>query len=171
MTTLNQTIAGLRLKQRPAAEQLAAGVSLPYFVHDLSKPVQWHMRILLLSPAELDWLVLYARKHAAKVSPNPLDNRVSLDYEPTDRERVDVLRHCAINRSSGNLHVLAGYTNSFDALLHRIKVKGVDVEARQLELRRHVLSLIAENYPHLATEAAYQYWLAETGLKNRRSAQ
>lgn len=162
-----------RLKQRPAAEQLAAGVSLPYWHDDreLDKPITYHMRILQLSPEELDWLVLYCRKRAAVVSPNPLDNRASLDYEPTDRERVDVLRHCAINRSSGNLHTLAGYTNSFDALLHRIKCKGVDVEARQLELRRHVLSLIAEHYPHLATECHYQYWLAETGLKNRRNTQ
>lgn len=157
------------IKQRPAAEQLAAGVSLPYWHDDreLDKPITYHMRILQLNPEELDWLVLYCRKRAAVVSPNPLDNRTSLDYEPTDRERVDVLRHCAINRSSGNLHTLAGYTNSFDALLHRIKVKGVDVEARQLELRRQVLSLIAENYPHLKTECEYQLFLKEQKLNRR----
>ena len=35
----------------------------------------YHLKLLLLTPDELDCLVLYCRKHAAEVSPNPNDNR------------------------------------------------------------------------------------------------
>lgn len=158
------------LKQRPAREQEAAGVSLPYWVTDLDKPINYHLKLLLLTPEELDKLVLYARRHAQRVNPNPHDNRNgNLDYPPTNRERVDCLRHLCLNRTPGNMNTLAGYSSSFDNLLHRIERKGIDVAKRQLELRRQVLSLIAEHYPHLKTECEYQFWQAETGLKNRRT--
>ena len=160
------------LKQRPAREQQAAGVSIPYWHEDLDVPVTYHRKLLLLTPEELDCLVLYYRKHAAEVSPNPNDNRNGrLDYPATNRERVDVLRHICFNRTERNSGTLAGYRGGFDNLLHCILQKGVDVEARQLELRRQVLTMIAQHYPHLKEEAKYQMWLAESGLKNRRAGQ
>ena len=54
--------------------------------------------------------------------------------------------------------------------------QGPVIEARALsfafgqgELRRQVLSLIAEHYPHLKIECEYQLFLNETGLKKRRT--
>lgn len=150
------------LKQRSAREQEAAGVRLPYFVADLDGPINWHMTMLKLTMQELNNLTIYARKRAAKFNPNPLDNRNgNLDYPATQREMVDVARHILLNRSKMNLTTFAGYSQSFDNLLYRIAKKGIDVEARQLQLRRHVLMLIAATYPALTKECEYQYWLKE----------
>lgn len=160
------------LKQRSAREQAAVGVTIPFWHTDLDKPITYHLKLLILTPEELDRLVLIARKEARRLNPNPNDNRGdNIEYNPTNRERVDVLRHLCLNRTPGNMQTLAGYNGSFDNLLNKIERKGIDVERRQLELRRQVLSLIAEHYPYLATEASYQFWLAETGLKKRRIAQ
>jgi hypothetical protein len=158
------------LKQRSAREQEAAGVRLPYFVADLDKPVTYHLKLLLLTPEELDKLVLYARKEARRLNPNPHDNRGdNMEYPPTNRERVDCLRHLCLNRTPGNMNTLAGYSGSFDNLMSRIERKGIDVANRQLELRRQVLALIAQHYPALTKECEYQLFLNETGLKKRRT--
>ena len=160
-----------RLKQQSARQQEAAGVSLPYWVTNLDGPINYHMKLMLLTPEELDRLVIYCRKHAAKVNPSPTDNRTNLDYPPTNRERCDVLRHICLNRTERNSGTLAGYASGYDAMLHRIACKGVDVEARQLELKRHIMLLIAEHYPYLKDEVEYQFWLTESGLRPRRSTQ
>ena len=163
-------MTNIPLKQRPAREQEAAGVSLPYWVTDLDKPITYHLKLLLLTPEELDKLVIIARKEARRLNPNPHDNRGdNMEYPPTNRERVDCLRHLCLNRTPGNMNTLAGYSNSFDNLLSKIERKGIDVANRQLELRRQVLSLIAEHYPHLKIECEYQLFLNETGLKKRRT--
>ena len=153
------------LKQRPAREQQAAGVSIPYWHEDLDAVITYHLKLLLLTPEELDRLVLYCRKHAALTKPNPNDNREGhLDYEPTDKERHSVLRHCCINRTERTAHVIAGYAASYDNILHRIATKGVDVVARQMQLRRHICALIDAHYPHLALESAYYLWRYEVKL-------
>lgn len=156
-------------RQRSAREQAAQGVMIPYWIEDMDGPVTYHVKIMLLTPDELDRLVIFCRKQAAEFRPNPLDNRGdNLDYTPTNRERVDVLRHICLNRTEKNSGLLAGYHSSFDNLLHRIEKKGIDVARRQLELRRHVLALIAEHYPHLKTECEYQLFLKESGLQKER---
>lgn len=162
-------MTNIPLKQRPAREQAEHGVTVPYWQIDLDKPIVYHLKLLLLTPEELDKLVIIARKEARRMNPNPHDNRVSLDYPPTNRERVDCLRHLCLNRTPGNMNTLAGYSGSFDNLMSRIERKGIDVANRQLELRRQVLSLIAEHYPHLKIECEYQLFLNETGLKKRRT--
>lgn len=155
-------------KQLPAREQLAKGVCLPYFVSDLDGPVNYHITLVVLTPAALDDLVIFSRKRAADHYPNPNDNRNGrLDYIPTDRERVDVIRHTLLNRTPMNSHILAGYPCSFDNLLFRIEKKGVDVDARQMELRRYVTRLISEHYPHLALECEHHLFLSENNLRNR----
>lgn len=145
-------------RQLPAREAQAKGVLIPYF-HPAERddePVNYHLTLLKLTPEELDKLVLICRKKAAIVCPNPLDNRTSLDYPPTNRERVNALRHSCLNRTMKNCHQLNGYNASYDNILYRIEKKGIDVEWRQLELKLSILRLIAETYPDLATECREQ---------------
>ena len=145
-------------KQRTAREQVAAGVMIPYF-----HPVGWEDRVInynlqlaLLSREGLEKLAIYCRKKAADVVPNPLDNRTNLDYPPTDRELVNVLRHSGLNRTEKNAHAMNGYSGSYDAIMYRIKKKGVDVENRQMNFKAAVLRLIAATYPYLALECEEQ---------------
>jgi len=147
-------------KQRTAREQVAAGVMIPYF-----HPVGWEDRVInynltlvVLSPENLDKLVLLCRKYAAKVCSNPLDNRHTLDYPVTDRERHGFLRHCGLNRTLGNMHTMSGYLGSYDSIIHRINKKGVDVEQRVLQFKAHVCALISATYPKLALESEYYLW-------------
>lgn len=150
-------------KQRSAREQAALGVCLPFWVHDLDAPVTYHMHLLVLSPEELNQLVIFARKEAARVNPNPLDNRDNLDYNPSNKEKHAVIRHTCLNRTPGNSNMLGGYMHSYDNLMHRIEKKGIDVEARQMQLRRHVCALIDTYYPELKLESAEYLWRYETG--------
>jgi hypothetical protein len=145
-------------KQRSAREQQAAGVSLPYFVDDLDGLVNYNLTLAVLSPENLDKLVLLCRKYAAKVCSNPLDNRHTLDYQVTDRERHGFLRHCGLNRTPGNMHTMSGYLGGYDSIIHRINKKGVDVEQRVLQFKKHVALLIAATYPNLALESEYLIW-------------
>ena len=115
-------MTNIPLKQRPAREQAEHGVTVPYWVTDLDGPLNYHLKLLLLTPEELDKLVLYARKEARRLNPNPHDNRGdNMEYPPTNRERVDCLRHLCLNRTPGNMNTLAGYSNSFDSLLSKIE--------------------------------------------------
>lgn len=150
-------------RQLPAREQAARGVMLPYWIEDMGGPVTYHVKIMLLTPDELDRLVIFARKEAARVNPNPLDNRENLDYSPSNKEKHAVIRHCLLNRTPINSNMLGGYIHSYDNLMHRIEKKGIDVEARQMQLRRHVCALIDTYYPELKLESAEYLWRYETG--------
>jgi len=152
-------------KQRTAREQQAAGVSLPYFVEDLDSPVNYNLTLVVLSPENLDKLVLICRKKAADVVPNPLDNRTNLDYPVTDRERHGFLRHCGLNRTPGNMRTMSGYLGSYDSIIHRINKKGVDVEHRVAQFKKHVCALISTTYPNLALESSYYLWRTEHGVR------
>lgn len=153
------------LKQRSAREQIAAGVTVPYWQTDLDAPINYHMKVLLLTPDELDKLVLICRRRAAELNPSPTDNRNgNLDYEPTPKEKHSVLRHCCLNRTERNSETLAAYANSYDNLLHRIEKKGIDVIERQMQLRRHICALIDTYYPELAMESADYLWRYERKL-------
>lgn len=143
-------------RQLPAREAAAKGVLIPYWHEDDDEPVTYHLKLALIDRETLDKLVLICRKRAAVINPNPLDNRADLDYPVTNKERVGFLRHSAINRTVKNLHQQSGYSASYDALLHRIKKKGIDVEWRQQELRLSILQLIATHYPDLALECSDQ---------------
>ena len=145
-------------RQLPAREQQAAGVILPYFVHDLDAPVNYHLTLVKLQMADLDRLVLWCRAHAATVEwlHNPLDNRTCLTYRATNRERVNFCKHSLINRSVYQTNLTNGYSGSYDQLLSKIERKGIDVAARQLDLKLCVLRLISETYPTLALECAEQ---------------
>ncbi len=147
-------------KQRTAREQQALGVILPYFVHDLDAPVNWNLTLAVLSPANLDKLVMVCRKYAAKIHANPLDNRRTLDYEVKDRERHSCLRHTCLNRTPGNMHTLSGYAGGYDNIIYRINKKGIDVENRVEMFKRHVCALISEVYPSLKMESEYYLWRA-----------
>lgn len=150
-------------KQRTAREQMAAGVILPYFVDDLDAVVNYNLTLAVLSPANLDKLVLLCRKEAAKKHSNPLDNRRTLDYPVTDRERHAFLRHCGLNRTPGNMHTLSGYTGGYDNIIHRINKKGVDCENRVALFKEHVCALISATYPNLALESKYYLWRISRG--------
>lgn len=153
------------LKQRSAREQEAAGVIVPYWVKDLDGPINWHMKIMLLTPEELDRLVLICRRRAAELKPSPTDNRNgNLDYSPTNKERHSVVRHCLLNRTPITFNTLAGYANSYDNLLSKIERKGIDVTNRQMQLRRHICALIDTYYPELAMESADYLWRYERKL-------
>ena len=146
-------------RQLPAREQQAAGVVLPYFVRDdeLDLPINYHLTMVKLQMADLDRLVLWCRAHAATVEylRNPLDNRTCLTYGATNRERVNFCRHSLLSRGAHQLHLINGYSNSYDQILSRIGRAGVDV-ARQLEFKLCVLRLIAETYGELKLECAEQ---------------
>ena len=153
------------LKQRSAREQQASGINLPFWVEDLDKPVTYHLKLLLLTPEELDKLVLICRRRAAEIKPSPTDNRNgNLDYSPTNKERHSVVRHCLLNRTPVTFNTLAGYANSYDNLLSKIERKGIDVTNRQMQLRRHICALINTCYPELAMESADYLWRYERKL-------
>jgi hypothetical protein len=162
------------LRQRSAAEQSAAGVIVPYW-HPADRdhePITYHLTLVKLDITTLRRLTVLARIEAAGKDHlrNPLDNRMCLDYPARDREMVNFLRHTALNRGSDKqAHLVTGYTNSFDNLLSKIERKGIDVEARQLDLRLAVLRLIAETYPELGTECADQAWITTTKPTTRRN--
>lgn len=147
----------MRLRQQSARDQRAAGVVLPYFVPDteeaMAAPVNWNITLAIFTPEGLDRLVLWCRKNAAVRFPSPNDVRRSLDYPATDRERFNVLRHVGLNRTPVNITTPNAYHGSYENLMKRIECKGVDVEARQRQLREHVCALIVANYPNLRIEA------------------
>ena len=149
------------VRQRPAREQQAAGVLIPYF-HPAERddqPVTYHLTMVKFPADVLDRLVLAARVDAASKEHlcNPLDNRKGLTYRPMPREKVNFLRHTCLNRSSDKqAHIPTGYTNSYDNLLSKIKRKGIDVAERQLALKVAVLRLIAATYPELSLEVDEQ---------------
>lgn len=148
-------------RQRPACELAAIGVTIPYWVHDLSKPVTYHMTIAVLPRKELEALTILSRKRAAEILRNPNDNRTNLDYRPTLREMHAVVRHMLLNRTTNNAGQGAGYHNGFDNILHKITVAGVDVDARKLNFKRHVCALIAAHYPYLAVESEHYLFNSE----------
>ena len=153
------------LKQRSAREQAEHGVTIPYFVSDLDKPIVYHLKLLLLTPEELDKLVLICRRRAAELNPNPNDKRNgNLNYDPSNKERHSVVRHCLLNRTPVTFNTLAAYTNSYDNLLSKIERKGIDVTKRQMQLRRHICALINTYYPELAMESADYLWRYERKL-------
>lgn len=153
------------LKQRTAREQAAAGVTLPYWVTNLDGHVNYHLKLLLLTPEELDKLVLICRRRAAVLKPNPNDNRNgNLNYDPSNKERHSVVRHCLLNRTPVTFNTLAAYANSYDNLLSKIERKGIDVTNRQMQLRRHICALIDTYYPELAMESADYLWRYERKL-------
>ena len=124
------------IKQRSAREQAALGVCLPYFVGPDDVCVNYHLTLLVLSPEELNQLVIFARKEAARVNPNPLDNRENLDYSPSNKEKHAVIRHCLLNRTPVTFNTLAGYANSYANLLSKIQRQGIDVIERQMLLEK-----------------------------------
>lgn len=145
------------IRQLPAREAAALGIHVPYFVHDESKPIQYHLQLALIDRETLNKLVIMARKKAAELIPSETDNRNgNLDYPATNRELVNFLRHSGLNRTVRNFHQLNGYSASYDAILYRIEKKGIDVAARQLDFKLSVLRLIATYYPDLALECEYQ---------------
>jgi hypothetical protein len=148
----------LPMRQQPAHVQQAAGVIIPYFVHDMAKPVTYHLTLAVLKPEGLDRLVRLCRRHAAEHFPNEHDNRETLDYPITDRERHAFLRHCAINRSTGNANTVSGYMNGYDNLISKINRKGIDVDNRVRQFKEHVCALITATYPNLALESSYYLW-------------
>ena len=158
------------LKQRPAREQAAAGVTIPFWTTDLDKPITYHLKLLILTPEELDRLVLIGRFHALRTKPSPTDNRNgNMFYPATDKERHSVLRHSCLNRTPGNMNTLAGYHGSYDAMLSKIERKGIDVVARQMQLRRHICALIDTYYGdpaygNLPLESADYLWRYERKL-------
>jgi len=144
-------------RQLPAREAAAKGVLVPYWHEDDDLAITYHLKLALIDRETLDKLVLICRKKAAEINPNPFDTRNgNLDYPVTNKERVGFLRHSALNRTLKNLHQQSGYHSSYDALLHRIEKKGIDVAWRQLELRLSILQLIAAHYPDLALECREQ---------------
>jgi hypothetical protein len=147
----------VRIRQQSARDQRAAGVVLPYFVPDteeaMAAPINFNLTLAIFTPEGLDRLVLWCRKNAKVRFPNPNDVRRSLDYPATDRERFNVLRHVGLNRTPVNITTPNAYHGSYENLMTRIQAKGVDVEARQRQLREHVCALIIANYPHLRVEA------------------
>lgn len=155
-------------RQLPAHEAQAKGVLIPYF-HPAERddePVNYHLTLVKFDREALDKLVLICRKKAAIVCPNPLDNRNgNLDYPVTDKERVGFLRHSAINRTDKNLHQMNGYSNSYDNLLYRIQKKGIDVAARQLDLKLAILRLIQASYPNLSLECEEQIFKAKLAFE------
>ena len=156
-----------RLLTIPASEAAKEGLSLPYWVHDESKCVTYHMRVIILPPDELDRLCFAARKWAAVNRPNPNDNRAgNLDYEPTDREKLGLIRHCLINRS-GPDQKPSGYRAGWDWQLARLKECGhADWRERQMEFKRLGMRLIAEAYPDLAVECDDYIFRCERMLVN-----
>ena len=138
----------------------------PYFTDSSDAVRNYHLTIVILPIEVIDRLTMAARCHAAAVRPNPLDNRGdNMFYAVRDKERVGLIRHCLINRRRHD-DPPRDYGKGYDNLLHRIDKAGIDVEARQLELKLSVLKLIGSNYPILATECEYQRWRLLTALEH-----
>jgi len=166
MPTLN--LPYLPTRQRTAREQQAAGVTLPYWVEDLDGPNNHHLRLTILQLDDIDRLVLWCRKYAAEYLTNTCDNRRTLDYPVTNRERCAFIRHCLLNRTEMNADKVAGYHGSYDSTLFRIRRSGVNTDAKQLTYKCHVAELIAEHYPQLAIETAYWLWQCEMKLQRNQ---
>lgn len=150
------------LRQRSAAEQAAAGVSIPYW-HPADRdhePINWHLTMLKLPRGCLRRLVVLARVEAASKEHlrNPLDNRGdNLYYPATPKECVAFARHALLNRGGPKqAHMTNGYTNSYDNLLSKIDRKGIDVAERIITFKVSVLRLIAATYPELSLEVDEQ---------------
>ena len=149
------------VRQRPAREQQAAGVTIPYF-HPSERdhlPVTYHLTMVKFPADVLNRLVVAARVDAASKEHlrNPNDNRRGLAYRAMPRETVNFLRHTCLNRSSEKqAHIPTGYTNSYDNIISKIERKGVDVAERIRTFRVSVLRLIASTYPDLALECDEQ---------------
>ncbi len=149
------------VRQRPAREQQAAGVIIPYF-HPADRdhlPVTYHLTLVKFPADVLERLVVAARVDAASKEHlrNPLDNRKGLAYRAMPREIVNFLRHTCLNRSSEKqAHIPTGYTNSYDNIISKIERKGVDVAERIRAFKVNVLHLIASTYPDLALECEEQ---------------
>lgn len=168
MTTLT---TGGRIRQRPAKELVEMGITLPYWVDDLDKPVSYHLTVLVLPLRVIDELTILARKDAAAKMPSPTDNRNGwLDYQPTDRERHALIRHMLLNRTSRNLGQGRGYINGYDNILFKIEKVGIDVRARQLAFKKHAYALIAQYYPTLRLEGEDALWRWQNYM-NRKAAQ
>lgn len=130
----------------------------PYFA--TSPEVEWnyHLFVVILPLDVIDRLTMAARHYAAQVRPNPMDNRGdNMHYPVRDKERVNLIRHCLINRTRTDA-TPRDYPWGYDNLLFRIGAGGVDVEARQLDLKLGILAVIGETYPDLAKECRYQRW-------------
>lgn len=149
------------VRQRPARDQQAAGVIIPYF-HPVERdhlPVTYHLTLVKFPADVLNRLVVAARVDAASKEHlrNPLDCRKGLAYRATPRETVNFLRHTCLNRSSEKqAHIPTGYTNSYDNIISKIERKGVDVAERIRTFKVSVLRLIASTYPELALECEEQ---------------
>ena len=117
------------------------------------------MFVQILPMDVIDRLTLAARHYARQVRPNPLDNRGdNMNYTVRDKERVNLIRHCLINRTRVEA-TPRDYPWGYDNLLFRIAAGGgEDVLERQLVLKLSILRLIACNYPTLSTECEYQRW-------------
>lgn len=130
----------------------------PYFAESPEAPWNYHLFVVVLPIDVIDQLTMAARHYAAQVRPNPLDNRgENMHYPVRDKERVNMIRHCLINRTRTDASP-RDYPWGYDNLLFRIGAGGVDVEARQLTLKLAILRLIAEHYPDLVLECEYQRW-------------
>lgn len=152
----------LPTRQRPACELEEIGITIPYWVNDMSKPVTYHMTIAVLPRPILEQLTIISRKRAAVILNNERDNRDNLDYAPTAREMHAVVRHMLINRTVKNAGQGAGYHNGFDNILHKITAAGgPDAEQRKLTFKRHVAALIAAHYPYLALESEHYIFKCE----------
>lgn len=156
-----QTSEHIPVRQRPAREQQAAGVIIPYF-HPVERdhlPVTYHLTMVKFPADVLNRLVVAARVDAASKEylRNPNDNRRGLGYRAMPRETVNFLRHACLNRSSEKqAHIPTGYTNSYDNIISKIERKGVDVAERIVAFKVSVLRLIASTYPDLALECEEQ---------------
>lgn len=130
----------------------------PYFAASPDEEWNYHLFVVILPLDVIDRLTMAARHYAAQVRPNPLDNRGdNMHYPVRDKERVNLIRHCLINRTRTDA-TPRDYPWGYDNLLFRIGAGGVDVEERQLELKLSILRLIACHYPALVSECKYQRW-------------
>ena len=157
------------VKQLPAREAALKGVTLPYWVVDLDAPITYHLRVSVLPMETIDRLVIAGRKYAAKMWPSPHDVRVAtnnFDYAPTDRERVNLIRHCLLNRTAKSRDKPSSYANGYDSILYRIAAKGIDVTRRQLDFKLLALRLIGEAYPNLKAECEHKAWSLTNHLEN-----
>ena len=133
----------------------------PYFVASPDEEWNYHLFVVILPLDVIDRLTMAARHYAAQVRPNPLDNRGdNMHYPVRDKERVNLIRHCLINRTRYDA-TPRDYPWGYDQLLFRISV-GSDspeiIAERQLDLKLAILKLIGEYYPYLKTETEYQRW-------------
>jgi hypothetical protein len=153
-------------RQRPACQLLEIGVTIPYWVTDLSKPVTYHMTVAVVPRPVLEQLTIISRKRSAVIIGNKYDIRDNLDYPPTTREMHAVVRHMMLNRTVKNAGQNAGYHNGFDNILHKItRAGGPDAEKRKMEFKKHVAILIAQHYPYLALESEHYIFRSEGRLQ------